>query len=89
MNMITRPSRSEGTDDYHAVVARLNPRWRVIVCAQGMQWILQYRASAETYSTSRWQSRSYARTDIGKTDIAATWTALRGSMTLNSVNSPG
>jgi hypothetical protein len=52
---------SESADNYHAVVARLNPRWRIIVCAQGVQWILQYRASAETYATSRWAGRSYCR----------------------------
>ena len=62
MNMITRLSRSERADDYHAIIARLNPRWRVIVCAQGIQWVLQYRASAETYATSRWQGRSFCRT---------------------------
>jgi hypothetical protein len=52
----------ETSDDYGRVVARLNGRWRVIVCAQGIQWILQYRASAETYATSRWAGRSYCRT---------------------------
>ena len=28
--------RSEEADDYHAVVARLNESWRIIVCAAGI-----------------------------------------------------
>jgi hypothetical protein len=47
-------SRSESVDDYYQVVTWLNPRWRVIECPAGIQWILQYRSSAETYATSRW-----------------------------------
>lgn len=33
----------EEADSYPAVVARLNDRWRVIECRDGMQWILQQR----------------------------------------------
>jgi len=62
MNVIARLSRSESTDNYDRVVARLNDRWRVIECQHRLQWILQYRASAETYATARWQGRSYCRT---------------------------
>jgi hypothetical protein len=63
MNMIDTglSARAESSDDY-PVVAQLNPRWRVIVCAQGIQWILQRRASTETYATSRWTGRSFCRT---------------------------
>jgi hypothetical protein len=53
---------SESADNYGRVVARLNPRWRVIECQHRIQWILQYRASAETYPTSNWKGRSYCRT---------------------------
>jgi hypothetical protein len=54
-------SRSEEADDYHAVVARLNDSWRVIVCAAGIQWILQ-RRRGERRGTARWESRCFCRT---------------------------
>jgi hypothetical protein len=53
---------SESADNYGRVIALLNPRWRAIECQHGIQWILQYRASAETYPTSHWKGRSYCRT---------------------------
>jgi hypothetical protein len=56
-----RYSRSEEADDYHALVARLNDSWRVIVCAAGIQWILQRRCG-ERFGTARWEGRSYCRT---------------------------
>jgi hypothetical protein len=67
-------SRRESAEDYYRIVARLNPRWRVIECADGIQWILQYRSSAEpararpeTYARARWENRAYARTKIALT----------------------
>jgi len=54
-------SKSEEADDYHAVVTHLNDRWRVVVCAAGVQWILQRRAG-ERHGTARWEGRSYCRT---------------------------
>jgi hypothetical protein len=53
---------SESAGGYGRVVAVLNGRWRVVECAHGIQWILQYRSSAETYATSRWTGRSFCRT---------------------------
>jgi len=53
---------SESADNYGRFVARLNLRWRVIECQHRIQWILQYRASAETYPTSSWKGRSFCRT---------------------------
>ena len=53
--------RSEEADDYHAVVARLNESWRIIVCAAGIQWILQ-RRRGERRGTARWEGRSFCRT---------------------------
>jgi hypothetical protein len=52
---------SEEADDYHAVEARLNDEWRVIVCRSGIQWILQHRAG-QRHGTARWVGRSYCRT---------------------------
>jgi hypothetical protein len=54
-------SKSEETDDYHAIVAHLNERWRVIVCAAHIQWILQ-RRTGERHGRARWEGRSYCRT---------------------------
>jgi hypothetical protein len=53
-------SRAEEADHY-SVVARLNRKWRVIVCAAGIQWILQ-RCTGERHGTARWEGRSYCRT---------------------------
>jgi hypothetical protein len=53
---------SEEADDYHAIVARLNDHWRVIVCAAGLQWILQRGYLAKNHGGMRWRSRSFCRT---------------------------
>jgi hypothetical protein len=55
-------SHRESDDGYRAVVAHLNERWRVIVCRDGMQWVLQYRASTKTARRVEWKGRSYCRT---------------------------
>ncbi len=45
-----------------ALVAELNNRWRVVLCKDGIQWVLQYRASSsETYAGARWIGRGYFR----------------------------
>jgi hypothetical protein len=55
-------SAPEEDDDYYAVVARLNADWRVIVCAHGLQWILQRGYRAKNHGDIRWRARSYCRT---------------------------
>ena len=57
---VPRPT-SEEADDYHAVVARLNEGWRVVICAGGIQWVLQKRAG-ERHGRARWEGRSFCRT---------------------------
>lgn len=57
-------THKESSGDYHRVVAILNPRHRVIVCRDGIQWILQRRAG-ERHGRARWDSRSYCRTREG------------------------
>jgi hypothetical protein len=52
---------NEGADDYPAVVAQLNADWRVIVCAVGIQWILQL-CDGERHGRARWAGRSFCRT---------------------------
>lgn len=78
------------SDGRYPVVAQLNERWRVIECRDRIQSILQYRASAETYSPAIWRGRSYCRTREAlvrcgiaysgelNTDAAAVITALPG-----------
>ena len=54
------PALRERDDLYPKVVAQPSIRWRVILCAQGLQWIIQKKESshagpwrAEKYLTSR------------------------------------
>lgn len=55
-------STKETDDDYRDVVTLLNPEWRVIVCRDGIQWIVQQRDKAtKTLVTPRWRGRKYHR----------------------------
>lgn len=60
--MITNIERRESADGYSAVVARLNARWRVIACRDGIQWILQRKDATRSLHGAPWRSRSYCRT---------------------------
>ena|SRR5437868_1950169 len=51
----------ETADDYPHIVM-LSPNWRVIRCADGLQWILQRRGSPEKPRRDDWRGRSYCRT---------------------------
>ena len=51
----------ESADDYPNIVARLSDNWRVIVCAGGIQWILQ-RRDGERSGRARWTGVSYCLT---------------------------
>lgn len=55
-----RGSHKESADDYSHVVTRLNPEWRVIVCKDQIQWILQ-RIDGKRHGRTRWVGRSYLR----------------------------
>jgi hypothetical protein len=57
----TRGTDRERDDDYAGLVARLNDRWRVISCRDGIQWILQ-RRDAKTPHTGVWRGAGYFRT---------------------------
>jgi hypothetical protein len=49
-------SKREKDDDYDHVVAQLGPTWRVIVCRDNIQWIVQERKDewrSHHYCTSR------------------------------------
>ena len=55
------PSHRESDDNYHDVVAQLAPRWRVIVCKDHLQWIIQKR-TAEPLHAGVWRGVSYPTT---------------------------
>jgi hypothetical protein len=52
-------SGKESADDYRHIVARLNARWRVIECRDGLQWILQF--GKKSGHETAWRGRSYCR----------------------------
>lgn len=57
---VAESGRQESADDYQHVVVRLNARWRVIECRDGIQWILQ-QGKSSGHGTA-WRGRSYFRT---------------------------
>ena len=50
------PSHRERDDDYAYVVVQLTPRYRVILCPQGLQWIIQEK---EASRSGHWRAKSY------------------------------
>ena len=54
----------EESDNYPNVVARLGGDWRVIVCRDGIQWIVQ-RRTGKRHGRARWEARSYCRSREG------------------------
>ena len=68
------PSRRETDDNYFAVLAPLAPRWRVILCRDGKQYILQ-RQYGESLHKAVWRGASYHTTqrslirDCAKRDL--------------------
>ena len=51
-------SNRERDDGFSQVVVQLAPRWRVIVCKDHIQWIIQKR-SAEPSHRGVWRGHSY------------------------------
>ena len=51
-------SNRERDDGFSQVVVQLVPRWRVIVCKDHLQWIIQKR-TAEPLHRGVWRSQSY------------------------------
>jgi len=85
MLMLQNPSSlqahfPESAESYPAVV-QLNDRWRVIVCRDGIQCVLQRRHGPKRAAGARWEGRSYCRTSeapirccrayCGEIDLAA------------------
>jgi hypothetical protein len=48
----------ETSDDYIKIIVRLNDSWRVIVCKDNIQWVLQRRDAGRSGSP-RWRGVSY------------------------------
>lgn len=60
----TNTSYRERDDCYADVVILLALRWRIIVCKDGIQWILQQR-SVTPPNTGTWSGKSYSTTRSG------------------------
>jgi len=52
-------AHQESSDQYSYVILRLNNRWRIILCRQVLQWILQRR---ENLHGGAWRAFRYFRT---------------------------
>ena len=52
-------SHRESSDHYSHVILRLTNRWRIILCRQALQWILQSR---ENLHGGAWRGFRYFRT---------------------------
>jgi hypothetical protein len=50
------PSHRERDDDYAYIVVQLAPRYRVILCPQGLQWIIQEK---EASHEAPWRTQEY------------------------------
>jgi hypothetical protein len=64
-------SHREGSDNYHSVIVR-SERYRVIVCKENHQWIIQKRAGTR-HGAPRWDGLSYCR---GRNALIRLWTGL-------------
>lgn len=58
------PNNREESENYRAIVAKLNTEWRVIECRDAIQWIVQRRAGVR-HGEPRWDGRCYCRTRLG------------------------
>ena len=55
---VVQLAHRERDDEYCEVIVQLAPRWRVIVCKDYLQWIIQKR-TAEPLRRGVWRSQSY------------------------------
>ena len=56
VDVTTPQSYRERDDDYKSIVVQLASRWRVIVCKDGIQWVLQHK---EASHAGPWRSFGY------------------------------
>ena len=64
-------THKETSDFYEGVVTNLEPRWRIIICKNKIQWILQKR-TAEPLHKGIWRGRSYVTTKEALIELCAT-----------------
>ena len=69
-------SHRERDDNYAKVIAQLGPRWRVIICRDGIQWILQQK---EASHGGPWRGLSYHTNRDGLLRACGSLEALRSS----------
>ena len=55
---VVQLAHRERDDEYCEVIVQLAPRWRVIVCKDYLQWIIQKR-TAEPLHRGEWRGQSY------------------------------
>ena len=55
---VVQLAHRERDDEYCEVIVQLAPRWRVIVCEDYLQWIIQKR-TAEPLHRGEWRGQSY------------------------------
>lgn len=67
--------RRESSDSYHSVIVR-SAKYRVIVCKDNWQWIIQRRAGIR-YGAPRWDSLSYHR---DRNALIRRWTCLNSDV---------
>lgn len=60
----TKLNRQEKSDGYDKVVFHVDELWRVIVCKNGIQWILQKRKGSHDGRTA-WRGIGFARSRDG------------------------
>lgn len=58
------PDNDEKSDTYYRLVIQLNTTWRIILCKNGIQWILQKRKGSYNGKPA-WRGRSYCRSKAG------------------------
>lgn len=69
-----KTARREASDTNTSEIYRLDD-WRVIVCAAGIQWVLQARTRAGGPAGARWEGRHFTRR---RETILRLWRGLTG-----------
>ena len=55
-SMVIEATAIESSDLYTKVIVQSSDRWRVILCAQGLQWIIQKKESSHA---GPWRAEKY------------------------------
>ncbi|PAP97800.1 hypothetical protein LRP31_23600 [Mesorhizobium mediterraneum] len=61
---VSVPDNRERSDTYTNIVFRINDRWRVIICPEGIQWILQKR-KGNLDGRPAWNGVKFCRSKVG------------------------